>query len=85
MTHLKNLLIVAFAVYSLNVVAQSPQTYLAPPSPGSTPQVFAPNIISKVDSFEFGSIFSEDGKYFLYSSDKDIYWVEADIIDTLRP
>ncbi|MEM9671583.1 MAG: hypothetical protein AAF992_03265 [Bacteroidota bacterium] len=44
-------------------------TYLGQSSPGLTPEVFAPGIISLEKEFEFGSVFSEDGTAFYYGVD----------------
>lgn len=42
-------------------------TYLKQPFPGLIPKVFAPGIVSKEDEYEFGSVFSKDGKEFYYA------------------
>lgn len=42
--------------------------YLGQKSPGMTPEIFAPGIISRPDSHEFGCTFSSDGKEFYYTS-----------------
>lgn len=42
-------------------------TYLKQPSPGLVPKIFAQGIISKDDEYEFGSVFSADGKEFYYA------------------
>ncbi len=52
-------------------ISQSSPAYLEQPSPGSTPQIFAPDVISKANEFEFGSVFSEDGTEFYYAVDMD--------------
>ncbi len=39
--------------------------------PGLEPEVFAPNLISKPERHEFGSIFSGDGKEFFFGIDTD--------------
>lgn len=36
------------------------------------------------EHYEFCPFVTKDGKYFFYSSDKDIYWVDAQIINQLR-
>lgn len=36
------------------------------------------------DSHEFCPFVTKDGKYFFYSSNEDIYWVDAKIIDNFR-
>ena len=35
-------------------------------------------------NYEFCPFVTKDGKYFFYSSDRDIYWVSAEIIEKLR-
>ncbi len=47
--------------------------YLGEEPPGLTPKVFAPGIIS-TDEFEFGSVFSKDGKTFYYAVDLGGYY-----------
>ncbi|MEM6316723.1 MAG: hypothetical protein AAF960_03580 [Bacteroidota bacterium] len=50
----------------------NPQTaYLAQEKPNIIPQIFAKDIISKADEYEFGSIFSKDGTEFYYAIDLD--------------
>ena len=44
-------------------------TYLGRKKPGKEPQIFAPDFISKKDEYEFGSVFSRDGKEFFYGVD----------------
>ncbi|PRY83785.1 hypothetical protein [Mongoliibacter ruber] len=39
--------------------------------PGSKPEKFAPNLISKRQRHEFGSVFSKDGKAFFFGVDAD--------------
>ncbi|WKN41612.1 TolB family protein [Tunicatimonas pelagia] len=41
------------------------------------------NIIN-TEHYEFCPFVTKDGKYFFYSSDRDIYWVSAQIIEQLR-
>jgi Tol biopolymer transport system component len=45
---------------------QSFSGYLNQEPPGSTPKLFAPGIVSLEDRYEFGSVFSKDGKEFYY-------------------
>ena len=45
--------------------------YVEQPPPGLTPRVFAPEVISKEDEREFGSVFSADGTEFFYAVDID--------------
>ena len=58
--------------------------YLGQEPPGRTPEIFAPGIVSS-ESIEFKIAFSPDGKYLFYSSNGDIYWVDAKIIVGLKP
>ena len=41
--------------------------YLGQKPPGLSPIVFAPNLISLKDHYEYGSVFSKDGKEFYYA------------------
>lgn len=43
--------------------------YLGQEPPGMTPRRFAPEIVSLPDQYEFGSVFSKDGKRFFYGVD----------------
>lgn len=61
---LSTLIVVAFVTGTL---AQS--MYLGQPVPGSTPALFAPDLISTMGVTEFGSIFSKDGTEFFYASE----------------
>lgn len=45
--------------------------YLNQEPPGTTAKLFAPGIVSKTDRYEFGSVFSKDGKQFFYSVQGD--------------
>ena len=49
----------------------APFQYLKQPPPGLIPKVFAPEIISKKNQYEFGSVFSRDGKEFYYAVEVD--------------
>ncbi|MEQ8523780.1 hypothetical protein [Gracilimonas sp.] len=49
----------------------SPELYLGQNPPGSEPLVFAPDLISKADEYEFGSVFSKDASEFFYGVDID--------------
>jgi len=42
-------------------------TYIAQEKPNNTPQIFAKDLISKSDEYEYGSIFSKDGTEFYYA------------------
>lgn len=43
--------------------------YLGQKKPGINPEIFAPNLISKREEHEFGSVFSKDGTEFYYGVD----------------
>ena len=59
--------------------------YLGQKPPGEKPELFAPGIISVEANFEHSTaVFSPDGKYLFYSSDNDIYWVDASFIEDLK-
>ena len=45
--------------------------YLAQKAPSSTPEIFAPNIISKPNRYEFGCTFSKDGKELFFGVDNE--------------
>lgn len=45
--------------------------YLDQSPPGLTPEVFAPDIVSLPDRYEFGSVFSQNGKEFFYGVTKE--------------
>ena len=50
--------------------AQKPDfKYLGEPTPGTTPRIFAPGKISTEMIFEFGAVFSNDGKEFYYATE----------------
>jgi hypothetical protein len=44
--------------------------YFGQEPPGLTPSIFAPGIISQEPQYEFGSVFSKDGKEFFYGVDQ---------------
>ncbi|QHT72135.1 hypothetical protein GXP67_22565 [Rhodocytophaga rosea] len=46
-------------------------TYLNQSPPGSTPQIFAPGIVSVKDRYEFGSVFTKDGKDFYFAIEEE--------------
>lgn len=43
-----------------------PDPYLGLTPPGSTPEVFAPGLVSQPDAYEYGSVWSEDGREFFF-------------------
>ena len=45
--------------------------YLAQAPPSTTPEVFAPDLISNPDAYEFGSVFNKDGTEFYYGINVD--------------
>lgn len=44
----------------------SSNTYLGQKRPSTTPEIFAPNLISKKGQYEFGSVFNKDATEFFY-------------------
>jgi hypothetical protein len=52
---------------SAQTTDQSSSSYLSQEPPGNTPKVFAPGVVSLQDRYEFGSVFSKDGKEFYYA------------------
>src|SRR5262245_45342683 len=46
-------------------------TYFGETPPGKTPEIFAPDMISTKDEFEFGAIFSKDMTEFYYGVFRD--------------
>jgi len=85
-------LLVLSATYLLSQTTDFPKLtgpYLGQKPPGMTPEIFAPGIVSKVESREFAGTFSPDGKeYFftrvieapnkriMYTTIKDGKWTE---------
>ena len=49
--------------------SQNNGKYLKQKAPGTTPEIFAPGIISNEDEYEFGSVFSKNGEEFFYGVD----------------
>lgn len=49
-----------------HTLAQTDPQYFQQPSPGTTPAVFAPGIVSTEEQFEFGATFSRDRREFFY-------------------
>ena len=56
-------------ILTLVMEASAQSKYLGQPLPGSTPALFAPDLISTQGVTEFGSIFSKDGTEFFYASE----------------
>ncbi len=66
----KNILfLLLFGVLILPIRAQEPLLYLKQNPPSITPVIFAKEIISKDNEYEFGSVFSKDGTEFFYGVD----------------
>lgn len=59
--------------------------YLGQKPPTKIPEVFAPGIVSTEKGWEAAVTFSPDGKYLFFHRNNDIYWVDAEIIDDLKP
>lgn len=58
--------------FSTNIISaqdggQGSLKYLSQTPPGLMPKVFAPETVSKKNEYEFGSVFSKDGKEFYYA------------------
>lgn len=67
-----NLLITSyFLVTSMSFAQESNKHYLVEKIPGLKPEIFAPDIISKENRSEFGSVFSADAKEFFYAIEED--------------
>ena len=62
-------LLIAFStgIISAQNGGQAPLKYLGQTPPGLIPEVFAPETVSKKNEYEFGSVFSRDGKEFYYA------------------
>ncbi|MBD2705204.1 PD40 domain-containing protein [Spirosoma sp. BT702] len=56
-------------IFTGSLLAQKPtdSSYLNQNPPGLTPSVFAPDLVSLKDHYEYGSVFSRDGKEFYYA------------------
>ncbi len=65
------ILVVISLAFTFRASAQpspvSSQSYLNQSPPGLTPEVFAPDVISQENEYEFGSVFSENGQEFYYA------------------
>ncbi|HEY0741031.1 MAG TPA: hypothetical protein VGD40_06185 [Chryseosolibacter sp.] len=62
------ILLAGIAFPSWQACSQNAESkYLNEPPPNTTPRVFAPGKISREESFEFGAVFSNDGKEFYYA------------------
>lgn len=58
-----------FMAFTIKNNAQESLVYLNQKAPSTTPEIFAPDIISKQKEYEFGSVFSKDGTEFFYGVD----------------
>ncbi len=66
----KNIYVTLVSFVALNLIqAQQTHLYLDQKLPAMTPKIFAPGVISKVNEYEFGSVFSKDGTEFFYGVD----------------
>lgn len=61
-----NMLIVALFFVSIIGQTDAQTKYLKQKPPSNVPEVFAPDIISKSNRYEFGSVFNSDGTEFFY-------------------
>lgn len=67
-----SLLITAyFIIIHTSLGQESKKPYIAEKLPGLKPEIFAPNIISKENRSEFGSVFSADAKEFFFAIDEE--------------
>ncbi|SKB77247.1 PD40 domain-containing protein [Dyadobacter psychrophilus] len=70
MNHLQSiftaLLVLPHVLLAQKTISES-STYLNQKFPGAVPTVFAPGLISLKDHYEYGSVFSKDGKEFYYA------------------
>ncbi|MFK7925127.1 MAG: hypothetical protein AB8H47_24435 [Bacteroidia bacterium] len=64
-----SVLFLAILLTSSGIVVDEDLKYLKQKPPTKIPQVFAPNIISLEDEYEFGSVFNEAGTEFFYGVD----------------
>jgi hypothetical protein len=70
---MKTISLLSFLLFLFTGLSQAQTTkpstvnYLNQEPPGLTPKVFAPGIVSLKDRYEFGSVFSRDGKEFYYA------------------
>ena len=83
---------ILFTAFSCVVQTQETFKYLKQNPPSLTPEIFAPEIISKPDQHEFGSVFSDDGTEFFYGIDingkaeirytklQDSIWINPEVI-----
>lgn len=55
--------------HAQTIEEQSALVYFGQKAPGLKPEIFAPNLISFPDRYEFGSTFSKDGKEFFFAVD----------------
>ena len=90
----KKFIIFLNLITGLSCAGQAKETfkYLKQNPPSLTPVIFAPDIISKSNQNEFGSVFSEDGTEFFYSVDtngkaeiryvklQDSIWTKPEVI-----
>ncbi len=65
------LLLLALLLSSCGVKMQENLKYLQQKPPSKTPEVFAPNLISMENEYEFGSVFNAKGTEFFYGVDVD--------------
>ncbi len=61
------ILVIAFALFTLQSQTTLGQKYLGQPVPTSIPALFAPGLVSTNGRTEFGSVFSKDGNTFYYA------------------
>ncbi len=66
-----NCLIWLLSAITINCIGQIPEKlkYLKQQPPSLVPEIFAPNIISQKDEYEFGSVFTKEATEFFYGVD----------------
>ncbi|QMW04968.1 PD40 domain-containing protein [Spirosoma foliorum] len=69
MTCLPILLTMLISTHTIRAQTPPPRSspYLSQKPPALVPQVFAPNLVSQTDYYEYGSIFSKQGREFFYA------------------
>jgi Tol biopolymer transport system component len=66
-----NKYLILILVISFHIELFSQELYLGQKAPGLTPEVFAPDMVSLPDRYEFGSVFSKNGDEFFYGITKE--------------
>src|SRR5687768_10339507 len=66
---MRSIIVVCLVIYCISneTLGQKSLKYLNQEQPGLIPKIFAPGLVSLKDRYEFGSVFSKDGKEFYYA------------------